>query len=673
MSCQVSRSSQSFLIGEPDEAMYKAAAAATSSKLPRSLDSFGSYRPATFAAASSPNPRRYISRRSTASEGVLMKTYRFCGRGKEKGLIAKGDFSDGGHVVCARLRPRRAAPLGDVRAVRYGHGSITRRGFGPPLIVREGTRVGIAAAPRIIILVIMIVPTIKACRGVPGPTHKPFDGQDISGPIYGDEASHGTEDTERGSGPATSSPLIPCESIQGGGRMELAAAASALDEYDKLVIRMNTPRRALSLSLVVVDNAVCPTATVVKVDSAREHGILLEAVRVLADLDLAVRKAYISSDGRWFMNVFHVTDRCGRKLADRSLTSHLERSLCASRPGGDDTQPSALLTEPAGLEVHGLTTLGLAGAGRPGLLSGVFAVLRDVECDVVAAKVWTHNGRVASLITVREGRPGSPADAGRVEARLGNVLRGDHHAVRGARNATAVALSPAASAAHSDRRMHQLMFADRDYEQTTSGVSTPPRSAVSVQNWVNRGYSIVNVECRDQPKLLFDVMCTLTDMEYVVFHGVIDTDGDRARQEFYIRHLDGTPIGSEAERQRVIQCLQAAIDRRPCEGAMLELCTADRRGLLADVTQTFREHGLSVTRAEVSTKAGIAMDAFYVADTAGHAVDQRTVDAITERVGVESLKLSEEGRPWCHHKWPTAEEDRVANGGVGLGCSTWGA
>jgi len=31
-----------------------------------------------------------------------------------------------------------------------------------------------------------------------------------------------------------------------------------LDEYEKLVIRMNTPR-------VVIDNAVCPTATLVQV------------------------------------------------------------------------------------------------------------------------------------------------------------------------------------------------------------------------------------------------------------------------------------------------------------------------------------------------------------------------------------------------------------------------
>lgn len=36
-------------------------------------------------------------------------------------------------------------------------------------------------------------------------------------------------------------------------------------------------------------------------------------------------------------------------------------------------------------------------------------------------------------------------------------------------------------------------------------------------------------------------------------------------QEFYIRHTDGTLISSEPERQRVIQCLQASIERRASE------------------------------------------------------------------------------------------------------------
>jgi hypothetical protein len=38
------------------------------------------------------------------------------------------------------------------------------------------------------------------------------------------------------------------------------------------------------------------------VDSANKYGILLEVVQVLTDLNLMVKKAYISSDGGWFMD-----------------------------------------------------------------------------------------------------------------------------------------------------------------------------------------------------------------------------------------------------------------------------------------------------------------------------------------------------------------------------------
>ncbi|GFY86440.1 ACT domain repeat 6 [Actinidia rufa] len=42
---------------------------------------------------------------------------------------------------------------------------------------------------------------------------------------------------------------------------------------------------------------VCVNATRVMIDSARKHGILLEAVQVLTDLNLSIKKAYISCDG----------------------------------------------------------------------------------------------------------------------------------------------------------------------------------------------------------------------------------------------------------------------------------------------------------------------------------------------------------------------------------------
>lgn len=73
-----------------------------------------------------------------------------------------------------------------------------------------------------------------------------------------------------------------------------------------------------------------------------------------------------------------------------------------------------------------------------------------------------------------------------------------------------------------------MMFDDRDYERTPILKFTTDNTVVTVQNWAERGYSVVNVQCKDRIKLLFDVVCNLTDMEYVVFHATIDTNSDRA-------------------------------------------------------------------------------------------------------------------------------------------------
>lgn len=40
----------------------------------------------------------------------------------------------------------------------------------------------------------------------------------------------------------------------------------------------------------------------IQVDSANKRGSLLEVVQVLTDMNLIIRRAYISSDGEWFMD-----------------------------------------------------------------------------------------------------------------------------------------------------------------------------------------------------------------------------------------------------------------------------------------------------------------------------------------------------------------------------------
>ncbi|CAA7410858.1 unnamed protein product [Spirodela intermedia] len=403
--------------------------------------------------------------------------------------------------------------------------------------------------------------------------------------------------------------------------------AQCLDEYEKLVTRMNNPR-------VVIDNDVCTSATLIKVDSARKSGVLLEAVQALTDLNLSIKKAYISSDGRWFMDVFHVTDQFGAKLIDESIRTYLEQSLVA----GNDNRKLE------GFSNH-LTALELTGSDRPGILSEVFAVLADLQCNVVDAKVWTHNGRVASLMHVKDEDSGSIIEdtqkIQRIERRLHNVLRGDGDNVPAIARVVAVS---SLAVAHAEHRLHQMMSADRESgqaaEATASSLSPSP-PLVSVQNWIDRGYSIVNVQCRDRPKLLFDILCTLTDMEYVVFHGTIDTVGDRAYQEFYIRHADGSAISSETSRQRVIQRLQSGVERRSHRGLRLELCTVEQRGLLSEVTRVIRENGLSITGAEVSTKGAMSCNVFYVTDVTGNPAEARAIEAVRQRIGLGRLVIKE--------------------------------
>ncbi|XP_027361501.1 ACT domain-containing protein ACR8-like [Abrus precatorius] len=413
------------------------------------------------------------------------------------------------------------------------------------------------------------------------------------------------------------------------------------DEYEKLIIRMGTPR-------VAIDNAVCSTATLVKVDSARRHGILLDAVQVLTDLNLSIKKAYISSDGKWFMDVFHVTDQNGNKLTDESVLKYIEQSLGSVQNVRTNIS-------------NGVTVLELTGTDRVGLLSEVFAVLADLQCDVVEAKVWTHNGRIASLIYVKDCNSGSSIEdsqkINKIEVRLRNVLKGDND-IRSAKTSVSMAVM------HTERRLHQMMFADRDYERTPILKFTSDNPSVTVQNWAERSYSVVNVQCKDRMKLLFDVVCNLTDMEYVVFHATINTNGDRAYLEFYIRHKDGTPISSEPERQRVIQCLKAAVERRASEGVRLELCTEDRQGLLAEVMRTFRENGLNVTRAEISTVGNTATNVFYVTDAIGNPADPRIIESVRQKIGLSNLEVKE--LPLIYQEEAEREDQAVGVGGAVL-------
>ncbi|XP_015890428.3 ACT domain-containing protein ACR1 isoform X1 [Ziziphus jujuba] len=410
-------------------------------------------------------------------------------------------------------------------------------------------------------------------------------------------------------------------------------------EYETLIERIYPPR-------VCIDNDTCQDCTIIKVDSANKHGILLEMVQVLTDLDLVISKSYISSDGGWFMDVFHVTDQRGDKLTDESLILYIQQVLCVSRRGRNGIAKEVKAS--LGRERPGQTdtALEMTGTDRPGLLSEICAVLVELRCNITAIVAWTHNTRAACIVYVEDGLEGGPImdpiRLGHVQEQLENVLEA-HHGKEEKRSVKLTA--PAVGRTHTERRLHQLMYSDGDYERCRGcdggggggGGAAHKKGCdgthVMIESCEERGYSVVNVRSRDRPKLLFDTVCALTDLQYVVFHAAVASRGKLANQEYFIRHKDGCTLDTENERHKLSLCLIAAIERRISHGVRLDLHSKNRIGLVSDITRVFRENGLSISRIEVATQGDKAYGSFYVTDASGLNASPTTVELVTREIG----------------------------------------
>lgn len=77
--------------------------------------------------------------------------------------------------------------------------------------------------------------------------------------------------------------------------------------------------------------------------------------------------------------------------------------------------------------------------------------------------------------------------------------------------------------------------------------------------------------------------------------------------------------------------------RHSVQGFTLEVCGRDRVGLLSDVTRVLREHGLTVSRADVTTAGGQATNVFYVRDPSGQPVDMKTVEGLRGQFGQTAM------------------------------------
>lgn len=399
---------------------------------------------------------------------------------------------------------------------------------------------------------------------------------------------------------------------------------------------------------VNVDNEACENCTVVKVDSLEKQGPLLGVLQVFTDMDLLISKSYISSDAGWFMDVFHVKDKLGNKIRDRRSINYIQQAVYGRKEqkNSADQVINSYKNATKSESIPEGTAIELIGVNRPGLFSEISAVLAEEKCNIIEAHAWSHNDCLACVAYVSDQFTASciddPNRLATIEDHLSTLLQAttthdnDHCSVK------TRFIYHDRSMSQTERRLHQLMLSSRDFDGLQSGAHTSTSSLfqstrndeeemktmVTIDRCIEKGYLIANIESIDRPKLMFDTVCTLTDMHYVIFHASITSQDCFARQEYYIRHEDGYIRDSDEERQEVSKCLEAAVERRVCEGLRLELSARNSAGLLPYVTRTLREYGLTVARADIATQGEKTSNVFYLQDISGNKVDMGSVEML---------------------------------------------
>ena len=119
---------------------------------------------------------------------------------------------------------------------------------------------------------------------------------------------------------------------------------------------------------------------------------------------------------------------------------------------------------------------------------------------------------------------------------------------------------------------------------------------VTITDWPRLSYWRVTIHCKDRPKLFFDTLCTLADLDYDVYHASASTNDGSAFQDFYIRPRFGDVKFQQKKADHLTYMLEASIQRRFPRGLKVIIVSADTFGLLSKLASVMYDSGIAVTR-----------------------------------------------------------------------------
>ena len=174
-----------------------------------------------------------------------------------------------------------------------------------------------------------------------------------------------------------------------------------------------------------------------------------------------------------------------------------------------------------------VTEITLYTADHPGLFSRIAGALAVSGANIVDAKIMTmSNGMALDTLWVQD-HDGTPFDRPDKLAKLAftfeNVLTGD--------------LKP-----------HIELERPPAFPSRMSVFTVPPR--VLIDNQASRSHTVIEVNGRDRPGLLWEVTRELTRLSLQVSSAKISTYGEKVVDVFYVKNLFGHKVEHDAKARR---------------------------------------------------------------------------------------------------------------------------
>ena len=185
------------------------------------------------------------------------------------------------------------------------------------------------------------------------------------------------------------------------------------------------------------------------------------------------------------------------------------------------------------------TQICFAMSDHPGIFTRLTGALALAGSNVVDARSYTTTDGIATAAFWVQDHEGRPYDRSRVTRLRNSVKRTLQGEIR---------------AGDELREKDKVKPRERKFVVPTR---------ISFDNTGSDIYTIIEVETRDRPGLLYDLARTLTAANISVSSAIIATYGKQAVDVFYVKDLFGLKLHSEAKRKALEARLRDAIDPHP--------------------------------------------------------------------------------------------------------------